>query len=96
MIEENKVNDKKYRSWFSIFVNSLKENDEDFTTAPIKYALPLLAIPMMIELSMEAIFAVVDITFVSFLGTDAVAAVAAAVGVDIVAAIVVVQVLVGV
>lgn len=75
MTEENKVNDRKYRSWFSIFVNSLKENDEDFTTAPIKYALPLLAIPMMIELSMEAIFAVVDITFVSFLGTDAVAAV---------------------
>ena len=35
--------------WFSIFVNSLKENDEDFTTAPIKYALPLLAIPMMIN-----------------------------------------------
>ena len=75
MTQDNTVKNNKYKSWISIFFNSLKENDEDFTTTPIKIALPMLAIPMMIELSMEAIFAVVDITFVSFLGTDAVAAV---------------------
>lgn len=71
---EKKFN-KRYPRWISIFIHSLKGNEEDFTAAPLKIALPLLAIPMMLELGMEAIFAVVDITFVSFLGTDAVAAV---------------------
>jgi putative MATE family efflux protein len=54
---------------------SLRDNDIDFTKGPINRALGLLAIPMMLEMSMEAIFAVVDIAFVSRLGTDAVAAV---------------------
>ena len=54
---------------------ALQDNDEDFTSGPIKRALGLLAIPMMLEMAMESIFAVVDIAFVSRLGTDAVAAV---------------------
>ncbi|MBU2678383.1 MAG: MATE family efflux transporter [Gammaproteobacteria bacterium] len=54
---------------------ALRDNDEDFTTGPIRRALALLAIPMMLEMAMESIFAVVDIAFVSRLGTDAVAAV---------------------
>lgn len=54
---------------------SLSDNDNDYTTGPIGRALGLLAIPMMLEMAMESIFAVVDIAFVSRLGTDAVAAV---------------------
>ena len=54
---------------------SLRDNDTDFTRGPIGRALGLLAIPMMLEMSMEAIFAVVDIAFVSRLGTDAIAVV---------------------
>jgi len=54
---------------------ALQDNDEDFTSGPIKRALGLLAIPMMLEMAMESIFAVVDIAFVSRLGTDAIAAV---------------------
>ena len=54
---------------------ALRDNTEDFTTGPIGRALGLLAIPMMLEMAMESIFAVVDIAFVSRLGTDAVAAV---------------------
>ncbi len=54
---------------------SLSDNDIDFTVGPIGRALGLLAIPMMLEMAMEAIFAVVDIAFVSRLGTDAIAAV---------------------
>ena len=54
---------------------SLHDNDTDFTAIPVRRALGLLAIPMMLEMSMEAIFAVVDIAFVSRLGTNAVAAV---------------------
>ena len=54
---------------------ALRENDTDFTVGPVGRALGLLAIPMMLEMAMESIFAVVDIAFVSRLGTDAVAAV---------------------
>jgi putative MATE family efflux protein len=60
----------------SAFVReALRDNDEDFTTGPVGRALGLLAIPMMLEMAMESVFAVVDIAFVSRLGTDAVAAV---------------------
>ena len=54
---------------------SLRDSDTDYTTGRIGRALGLLAIPMMLEMSMESIFAVVDIAFVSRLGTDAIAAV---------------------
>lgn len=54
---------------------ALSDNETDFTRGPVGRALGLLAIPMMLEMSMEAIFAVVDIAFVSSLGTAAVAAV---------------------
>lgn len=59
-----------------LFVSeALSDNETDFTTGPINRALGLLAIPMMLEMGMEAIFAVVDIAFVSRLGTNAIAAV---------------------
>lgn len=54
---------------------ALSDNETDFTKGPINRGLGLLAIPMMLEMSMEAVFAVVDIAFVSRLGTDAIAAV---------------------
>lgn len=40
---------------------ALRDNDEDFTKGPIGRALALLAIPMMLEMAMESVFAVVDI-----------------------------------
>ena len=54
---------------------SLRDEDVDYTLGPVGRALGLLAIPMMLEMSMEAVFAVVDIAFVAQLGTDAIAAV---------------------
>ena len=59
----------------AFFREALQDNETDFTTGPINRALGLLAIPMMLEMAMEAVFAVVDIAFVSRLGTDAIAAV---------------------
>jgi putative MATE family efflux protein len=59
----------------AFFREALSDNETDFTVGPVGRALGLLAIPMMLEMSMEAVFAVVDIAFVSRLGTDAIAAV---------------------
>ncbi|MEQ9563546.1 MAG: MATE family efflux transporter, partial [Woeseiaceae bacterium] len=54
---------------------ALNDSNTDFTTGSTGRALGLLAVPMMLEMSMEAIFAVVDIAFVSRLGMNAIAAV---------------------
>lgn len=61
--------------WSEFIRLSLRDDDTDYTVGPVGRAVGLLAIPMMLEMSMEAIFAVVDIAFVSRLGTDAIAAV---------------------
>ena len=47
----------------------------DFTQGPILPALIILAIPMILEMSMEALFAIVDTFFVSRLGADSIAVV---------------------
>ncbi len=63
------------QSKVAFFREALADNDVDYTRGPVGRALGLLAIPMMLEMAMESVFALVDITFVSVLGTEAVAAV---------------------
>lgn len=50
-------------------------SEADYTQIPIKRAIFLLAIPMILELMMESTFAVADIYFVAKLGASAVATV---------------------
>lgn len=58
---------------FLHFTNALKGTQNDFTTGSIRKAIFMLSIPMILEMLMESIFAIVDIAFVSQVSTNAVA-----------------------
>lgn len=54
---------------------SLSGEEQDYTQGSIPRAVFLLAVPMILELSLESVFAVVDMFFVSKLGENAIATV---------------------
>jgi putative MATE family efflux protein len=54
---------------------SLRGEQYDYTQGSIRHAIILLAIPMILELSLESVFAVVDMFFVGRLGENAIATV---------------------
>lgn len=71
---EHKAEQPKGSVW-SIVIQSLKGAEYDYTQGSIRKAVVLLAIPMMLELCLESVFAVVDMFFVSKLGPAAIATV---------------------
>jgi len=54
---------------------ALRGSDQDFTEGSLKRAIALLAIPMVLELSMESLFVIVNVFWVAGLGPAAVATV---------------------
>jgi putative MATE family efflux protein len=60
---------------YSIVKLSLNGEQQDYTQGSISRAVFLLAIPMILELSLESVFALVDMFFVSKLGQNAIATV---------------------
>ena len=61
--------------FFSLVKDSLKGVEHDYTKGSLRVAILLLAIPMVLELSLESVFALVDIYFVGKLGKNAITAV---------------------
>lgn len=66
---------KARHRWWSTLKASLSGDHHDYTTGSLKRAILLLAIPMVLELSMESLFAICDIFWVARLGSAATAAV---------------------
>ena len=54
---------------------SLRGEEHDYTSLPLNRAVILLAVPMVLEMIMESLFAVADVFWVSRLGKEAVAVV---------------------
>jgi putative MATE family efflux protein len=61
------------KRWWSLVVESVRGAPRDYTDGHVGQAIVMLAVPMVIEMGMESLFAVVDVFFVSRLGGDAVA-----------------------
>jgi putative MATE family efflux protein len=60
---------------WSTLREAIRGSTADFTAIPIGRAVVLLAVPMVLEMLMESVFAVADVFFVGRLGADAVATV---------------------
>jgi len=60
--------------WGSVW-EAIQGTHQDFTTGNLNRAILLLAIPMVLEMVLESLFAVVDVMWVGRLGADAIATV---------------------
>jgi len=60
---------------FTLIKEAVVGEPQDYTKLSIRRSLLLLAIPMILEMVLESVFAVVDVYFVGKLGTDAVVAI---------------------
>jgi putative MATE family efflux protein len=60
---------------FATIRDAVRGSALDYTTAPVGRAVITLAVPMVLEMAMESIFAVADVFWVAHLGADAVATV---------------------
>ncbi len=62
-----KLNDKIMTKYIAFIKKALNGEEADYTQGSIRSAVLLLAIPMMLEMAMESVFALVDLYFVGHL-----------------------------
>ena len=60
---------------FKLFKKAVKGEESDYTSGSLKRALFLLSVPMILEMVMESLFAIVDVFFVARVSNHAVATV---------------------
>ncbi len=65
----------KIRRFGKLFREAINGSEQEYTTGSIDRAIFLLSVPMVLEMLMEGLFAIVDIFFVSKLGKEATATV---------------------
>ncbi len=70
MTTSNKLTIKKV---FNYFIQALTGKENEFVSGSIRKAIFMLSIPMILEMMMESIFAIVDIAYVSQVSVNAVA-----------------------
>ncbi|MBE7175458.1 MAG: MATE family efflux transporter [Mucilaginibacter polytrichastri] len=74
-MSENQHRFQRTRHFFALLRQAVAGSEQDYTQLSLNKAIFLLAVPMILEMAMESLFAVVDIFFVSKLGSHAVATV---------------------
>lgn len=65
----------RWQRWVRVLRQAIGGEEQEFTTGSIDRAIVLLSIPMILEMAMESLFAIVDAFFVSSISTEAVATV---------------------
>src|SRR3989441_8959521 len=62
-------------SYWAAIREAIRGSRQDFTEGTLRRAIVLLAIPMVLEMAMESLFAIVDVFWVAHLGPNAIATV---------------------
>jgi len=69
-MQSNKIS---FRQFIGFFIEAVRGKEQDLTAISIRRAIFMLSIPMILEMLMESIFALVDILYVSKVSVNAVA-----------------------
>src|SRR4051794_25239957 len=70
---ESPLSETMDNSFWAVLKEALRGSHRDLTEGSIPAAIVILAIPMILEMAMESLFAICDIFFVAKLGADSIA-----------------------